>query len=76
MDNLQNLEILAKSSINSKNFSQAFEYYSKLLESDAQNSRYWIGKGLSAGWLSTPDTPRYDELISCIKTANDFKCIN
>lgn len=75
MDNLQNFEILAKSSLESKNYSQAFDYYSKSLEIDAKNSKYWIGKGISTGWLSTPDTPRFDELISCIKTADQFNSL-
>ena len=73
MENSQNLEILAESSLISKNFTQAFDYYSKLLEFDTAKSNYWIGKGIASGWLSSPDYPRFEELTSCIKTADNLK---
>src|SRR5690625_1088176 len=66
-----NFEVLAKSALDSKNFSQAYDYYSKLLESEIENPEYWINKGIAAGWLSSPSTPRFDELISCVFTAKD-----
>lgn len=76
MDNPQNFEILAKSAIGSKNYQQAFDYYSKLLEYDATKSQYWVGKGIASGWLSTPESPRFEELVSCIITAGEFKSIS
>lgn len=70
MNNREQFEILADIAFESKNYKQAYEYYSKLLENDAINKRYWIGKGLSAGYLSTLDEDKTFETITCIKTAN------
>jgi hypothetical protein len=69
MENLDNIRALAETAIESKNFDQAYQYYSKLLENNSNEYSYWLGKGISAGWCSTPSNPRFDELVVCIKQA-------
>lgn len=69
MGDIQNIEVLANAAFEGRNYSQAFDYYSKLLEAALNNPFFWIRKGLSAGWLSHPDNQRFDELIACLKSA-------
>src|SRR4051812_1733986 len=51
--NLKNLMELAQAAVASANFKEAFDYYTKILESDPSNVTAWAGKGESAGWMST-----------------------
>jgi len=69
MSKSENIRILAETAFDSKNFEQAYQYYSKLLEEDLSDSTLWIRKGLSAGWCSTPKSPKIDEMIVLIKKA-------
>ena len=46
--NIENLMSLAKTAEESFNWSEAYKYYSKVLEYDQKNSEAWIGKGISS----------------------------
>lgn len=69
MENIENIKALAETSLESQNYEQAYEYYSKLLEHNPNDYSFWFGKGISSGWCSTVSKPRFDELIVCIKQA-------
>lgn len=62
MADTENIKTLAKTAYESKNFDQAHEYYSKLLEEDPSNANAWLMKGLAAGWKSEPQDHKLDEL--------------
>ena len=53
----------------SKNYEQAYQYYSRLLEEDPSDEQAWAGKGLTAGWLSTPENQKLDELVVSVRQA-------
>lgn len=76
MDNINNIEMLAQTAMASNNYQQAYEYYSKLLENNTSNRNYWIGKGISSGWLSTPDVPKFNEMKICILNADKIEALN
>jgi tetratricopeptide (TPR) repeat protein len=69
MSDNNNIQILAETAYESKNYEQAYGYYSKLLESDPASVDFWIGKGLSAGWTSSPQNQKLDELLVCLRQA-------
>lgn len=69
MENLSNLRTLAETAYESKNFEQAYSYYSRLLEIDPSDATAWVGKGLSAGWISAPGNVRLDELMVSLRQA-------
>ena len=69
------LELLAKTALQSENYEQAYDYYSKLIEQDTDNKNYWVGKAIASGYLSTLDKMRILETISLVNAAtqiNDF----
>ena len=51
---------LADVAYEAKNYEQAYQYYSRLLEADPTNELAWAAKGLSAGWISTPSSQKLD----------------
>ena len=63
MENKENLRTLAETSYEAKNFEQAYDYYSRLLETDPSDEHAWTMKGLSAGFLSSPEEQKLDELV-------------
>ena len=63
MENAANLNTLADVAYEAKNYEQAYQYYSRLLEADPTNELAWAAKGLSAGWISTPSSQKLDELV-------------
>ena len=69
MKNSENLRTLADTAYEGKNYDQAYQYYSQLLEIDPSDARAWLGKGLSAGWISTPSNQKLDELIVNVRQA-------
>lgn len=69
MENKEQLKLLAKTALQAQNYSQAYEYYSKLLESDLNDINVWIGKGISAAYLSNLDESRMLEAVTYIKNA-------
>lgn len=68
MENKIQIELLAKTALETKNYSQAYNYYSQLLETDTNNSEYWKGKAFAAGHLSTLNEMKINETITYIKT--------
>jgi len=62
MENESNLRTLAETAYESKNFDQAHEYYSRVLESSPADPDAWLKKGLAAGWNSQPEDLNLDEL--------------
>jgi tetratricopeptide (TPR) repeat protein len=69
MENLNQFELLASTALESENYVQAYDYFSKLLESDANNVSYWMGKAKAASHLNTLENPRVPEIIVCLKMA-------
>lgn len=61
--------ILAKAAIDGRNYQEAFNYYTKVLEVDPQNYEAWFGKGEAAGWLSTLADVRLSEMLTDIENA-------
>jgi hypothetical protein len=66
---MPNLLILAKVAIEGRNYQEAFNYYTKVLEVDPQNYEAWLGKGEAAGWLSTLADVRLSEMLTDIENA-------
>jgi tetratricopeptide (TPR) repeat protein len=70
--NVENLFNLAKSAFETGNYQEAFDYYTRVLEVDAQNYEAWLGKGLSAGWMSTLASFRFPEMINGVDKAIEY----
>lgn len=60
---------LGKSALDGKNYEQAHEYFSKVLEQVPDSVDAWIGKGQSAGWQSTLANLRFAEMLQCFSKA-------
>lgn len=69
---IENWMRLAKTAQLSGNYSQAYNYYSKVLESDGTNHAAWLGKGICAGWKSTYSSIRFQELFACALKAAEL----
>jgi hypothetical protein len=67
--NLANLLGMARTASLAGNFSEAESYYNRVLELDPRNSESWIGKGKSAGWQSTIENIRINEMIVAFNNA-------
>jgi len=67
--NAPNWLLLAKTAIDGRNYQEAFNYYTKVLEVDPQNYEAWFGKGEAAGWLSTLADVRLSEMLTDIENA-------
>ena len=65
--NVANWLCLAREALNASNYEEAFNYFTKMLEFDPQNSEAWFGKAQSAGWMSTLTNFRVDEMIGGFK---------
>lgn len=70
--NVPNWLILAKAAIEGRNYKEAFNYYTKVLEVDPQNCEAWLGKGEAAGWLSTLADFRLPEMVGGIRKAIEY----
>ena len=68
MENKSQIEILAKTALQTNNYSQAYNYYSQLLETDINNKEFWKGKAFAAGHLSSLDEMKINETITYVKT--------
>jgi len=51
------------------NFEEAYKYFTTILENTPEEYLAWIGKGLAAGYLSTPDNLRAGEVITSFEKA-------
>jgi tetratricopeptide (TPR) repeat protein len=60
---------LGKVAFQSKNFAEAYRYYSQALEIDSHNPVWWVAKGSSAAWQSDISKAHFDETIHCIQEA-------
>lgn len=61
--NTSHLFELALSAEVAGNYSEAYDYYNKILEIDPKNANAWKGKGSAAGWLSRLSGFRFAELL-------------
>jgi hypothetical protein len=68
MDKSKDIQKLAEVAIESENFELAYNYYCKLLETDIENSNYWLNKALCAAHLSQMDKMLAKEVIVSLKT--------
>lgn len=60
---------LAKISFDGENFDTAYSKYSQLVEQDFDNTEAWVGQGLSAAYLATPDGKKFKETEICLEKA-------
>lgn len=67
----ENTGKLADTAYQAGNHEQAYDYYSKILKGDPENTTAWLRKGICAGWLSEPDNPRFEEMHVCIDKARE-----
>lgn len=67
----ENLAELADTVYQAGDYEQAYDYYSKILEDDPENTTAWLRKGICAGWLSEPDNSRFEEMHTCIEKARE-----
>lgn len=70
--NLDNISKLADEAINSGNYAEAYNFYTKILEVAPENYNAWYGKAISAGWQSTLANIRLPETISGIENAMKY----
>jgi len=64
-----NLITMADISFEGKNFQDAYKKYSQIIEDDINNTHAWIGKGLSAGFLSDSTKSNLEEANVSLKYA-------
>lgn len=69
---IENWMKLADNSLKSGNSQESYEYYNRVLEVDSNNVSAWLGKGKSAGWLSTLGNPRIIEMLNCFSKALEY----
>lgn len=67
----ENLGKLADAAYQDGHHEQAYDHYVKILEDDPENTTALLRKGICAGWLSEPDTPRFEEMHVCIDKARE-----
>lgn len=70
--NKQNFLELAEHAYSAGNYNESYEYYTKVLEIEPNNSKAWFGKGNSAGWLSKLSEFRFNEMLVAYENAIKF----
>lgn len=70
---IDNLIVLAKNAQDVGNYSEAKDYYSRILEMQPMNSDALLGKGVSALYSSKLEDIKSDELIGYVKKAIEAK---
>lgn len=65
---IPNLLKLARTAASSQNYQEAYDYFSRVLELDGDNSAAWVGRGEAAGWL-TRQTSGIPEMVNCFRNA-------
>src|SRR5579871_470226 len=70
--NSKNFMELAKSAAAAANYSEAYAYYTRVLEIEPRNAEAWIGNGVAAGWLSNLRELRLGEMLTCFDNAIKF----
>lgn len=72
MENIQNIIKLAEIAFESENYEIAYNYYNKLLESDIENSEFWIRKCICTANLTKLDKLLTKEILLCFKMINNI----
>jgi len=67
--NLMTMAIAAKQAGNQQ---EAYDYFTRILEREPENSVAWMGKGEAAGWLSTLANCRLSEMVFDAQQALKF----
>jgi tetratricopeptide (TPR) repeat protein len=67
--NTDNLMRLGENALKSNNNEEAYKYYSRVLEVEADNSLAWFGKGEAAAWMSTLANFKIPEMVVCFDNA-------
>jgi len=70
---IDNLLVLAQSAEKSQNFSEANNYYTKVLEYDGENIIAWFGKGVAVWYLSDGYIKRIKETVTCFEKIEKYK---
>jgi len=70
--NIPNLNNLGIEALKAGNYQEAYDYFSKVLESDTKNSEAWYNKALACGNLSSFSNNRDSEMNSYFEKA--IKC--
>lgn len=52
---------LARVALEAKNYSEAYKYFSQIVEQEPENTEAWLGRGYSAGMMSTIHHSRMEE---------------
>jgi tetratricopeptide (TPR) repeat protein len=66
---LPNLLKLARVALQSRNYREAYDYFTRVLEADSDNWEAWAGKGEASGSLSGPREFRLLEIVTCFGNA-------
>lgn len=67
--NVNNFLVLARAAEKAENYVEAYDYFTKFLESNPKSSEAWVGKANSAGWQSNLIRNRFQEMLSCYENA-------
>lgn len=67
--NVENLLQLANTAAEGGNYSEAYRYFSQVLEADGRNAKAWMGKGDAAAWTSTLANLKLNEMIVSFQKA-------
>jgi tetratricopeptide (TPR) repeat protein len=62
---LPNLLKLARTALQSRNYREAYDYFTRVLEADSDNWEAWAGKAEASGLMSGPQEVRLQEIITC-----------
>jgi tetratricopeptide (TPR) repeat protein len=71
--NINNLLKLADEDLGAGNFKEAYAYYNKVLEANADSPDGWLGKGVCAGYLLGTGDFQIEEMLKWIQIAIE-KC--
>lgn len=66
---LPNLLKLARTAFQSRNYPEAYEYFTRVLEADADNWEAWAGKAEASGLMAGPQEVRLQEIVTCFANA-------
>ena len=69
---IENFLTIARCARDSGNNKEAYDYFTKVLELNPAHYEAWLGKGESAGWLSTLADCRLPEVITGVENAVRF----
>lgn len=70
--NTKNWLMLANTAAEAGNYSEAYDYCTRILEVDPTNSEAWAGKAAAAGWLSTLASFRLPEMLAGFQKAVEY----